>query len=543
MSRTRISVVCAAIGVLASGVAACGGGSTKSSSASDAKVDKGAVVTEGGGKPVSGTGGAVRIRSVDDVDTFDPAKTGATNLAVQTLMMTYDRLVYTDPKGEVKPFLASKWTTTPNSATFTIVDGATCADGTPITPTVIANSLKYSLAEKTAGPYVGYILGPGKLDSITADDGAKTVTIKLTKPYNALVQSLSTAFPGSIICPAGLEDTKGLGATPQGSGPYQLDKSASVRGSKYVFNLRNGFKAGNDGVPSTVTFDVATDETTGANLLATGQVDIAPVSGTNERRIDANPSNYTYKTQGLQVGSWATLLNQEKGRVGADPAVRQAVYMALDNKAMVKAAFADLGVPFDTMLTPNMKCYNADVGSSAAAYDPTGAKAVLEKAGWTAGSDGTRSKDGKPLKLRLTMWNTTDPLGDYMQQQLAKVGIDVTVKSTDIGSWITDLFTTKNFDATVFAYYSSFPNPAIIPAQDASLSIDDERYTALAQTAAQAEAGSECAAYDAAFEQAAKNFDVRPMGVSKVAWFAKGWQFSAPFGLLIDPYTLVKTAG
>jgi peptide/nickel transport system substrate-binding protein len=293
-------------------------------------------------------------------------------------------------------------------------------------------------------------------------------------------------------------------------------------------------------VPSQITFDVATDETTGANLLTTGQVDIAPVSGVNERRVAANPNNYSYTTQSLQVGSWGTLLNQTKGTIGADKAVRQAVFMALDNKAMVKAAFADLGVPFDTMLTPNMKCYSTAPGAAAPKYDPKQAIAVLEKDGYTM-SGGVMTKGGKPLKLRLVMWNTTDPLGDYMQQQLKKVGIDVSVKSTDIGSWITSLFTKKDYDLTVFAYYSSFPNPAIMPAQDSTLSIDDPQYLSLSEKALEASSGSECGAWNTAFAAAQRNFDVRPMGVTKIAWFAKGWKFSAPFGLLLDPYTLVKT--
>ncbi|WP_454557280.1 ABC transporter substrate-binding protein, partial [Salmonella enterica] len=34
-------------------------------------------------------------------------------------------------------------------------------------------------------------------------------------------------------------------------------------------------------------------------------------------------------------------------------------------------------------------------------FDLSAAKATLDAAGWTAGSDGKRSKDGKPLALRL----------------------------------------------------------------------------------------------------------------------------------------------
>jgi peptide/nickel transport system substrate-binding protein len=547
LCRGRLLALGLLIGSMCVFLAACGGGGSPSG-ANNKEVEKGNVASEGGGKIVTGSGGEVKIRADDDVDTFDPALTGATNLAVQAITMTYDRLVYLSPTGKLEPYLASSWTTTPSSATFKIRSGATCDDGTPVTPKVVANSLKYELAPSTAGPYVGYVVGGGALKSVTDNESARTVTVTLTKPYNGLVASLATAFPGSIICPSGLANKKGLGAAPAGSGPYELNASASQRGSSYVFELRknynwgpNGWKASMNGVPSKVVFDVATEETTGANMFTTGQVQIAPVAGINESRVAADPNNYTFKTSALELGSWGTVMNEEKGLVGADPKVREAVFMALNNKAMVKAAFSDQGVAFDTMLTPNMSCYDASIGKYAAPYDPAKAKEVLEEDGYTPGPGGVMTKDGKPLDLRMVMWNATGPLGEYMQQQLKKVGIESSVKSTDIDSWVTTLFTNHNYDLSVYAYYSSFPNPAIIPAQDEALGIKNAEYYKLSGEAAEKPTGSECPAWNKALTQSVKDYNVRPMGVQETDWFAKGWEFSAAYGHLLDPFTLFKT--
>ncbi len=167
---------------------------------------------------------------------------------------------------------------------------------------------------------------------------------------------------------------------------------------------------------------------------------------------------------------------------------------------MTKAAFADLGVPMDTMVTPNMQCYNKALSKYAVPFDVAQAKSVLEKDGYKAGSDGTMSKNGKPLKLKIVMWNTTNQLGDFMQQELQKVGIASTVKNTDINTWIDALFTTKNYDLTVYSYYSAFPNPVIIPAQDASLSIVDPKYFSLSDKAEQAPESSACPAWDTAHD-------------------------------------------
>jgi hypothetical protein len=93
----------------------------------------------------------------------------------------------------------------------------------------------------------------------------------------------------------------------------------------------------------------------------------------------------------------------------------------------------------------------------------------------------------------------------------------------------------------VYSYYSAFPNPVIMPAQDASLSINDPTYVQLSQAAEEAPKGTDCAAWDKALSRAVTNYDVKPMGVSKNVWFGKGWKFLAPYNVLVDPFTLQQT--
>lgn len=543
-SARSVATAIATAALLCTALAACGG-SSSSSTSGNANVAK--QTSSGGGTVVSGPGGTVRIRSLDDLDTFDPAKTGAPNMAVQAVQLAYDRLLYLSPSGKIEPYLASSWTTTPNSATLTIRKGPTCSDGTPITAGVVANSLRYDAAKSTAAPYLQYLLGPGAIKSITADTGANSVTVTLTKPYNALLPALSIPFLTPIICPSGVAHPKSMSAAPAGSGPYVYDKAASQRGSQYVFTLRKdynwgpeGWTAQKAGIPTKIIDRVVTDETTGANLFNTGEVDVAPVYGINEPRVAANKSAYTWTTSSLQMGSWGALYNQSAGRVGSDPAVRHATYLALDGSSMVKAAFSNLGVAFNTEPTPQMQCYNPALGSATPGYNVAQAEQILQQDGYKM-SGGVMTKNGKPLKIKIVMWNTTNQLGDYMQQQLQKIGISSTVENTDINTWISALFTTKNYDLTVFAYYAAWPNPSLFPIQDASLGIKDPTYFKLSQAALEAPKGSDCPVWDKAMTRAVTNYDVKPMGVSKNVWFGKGWKFLAPYNVVIDPFTLEHT--
>ena len=100
---------------------------------------------------------------------------------------------------------------------------ATCADGTEITPTIVADSLNYFADPETRNNFAKLVFGPER-PTITADDAARTVTIDLAQPWSEVLRGLTLAQTG-IICPAGLADLDGLaeGAVEGAfSGPWTL---------------------------------------------------------------------------------------------------------------------------------------------------------------------------------------------------------------------------------------------------------------------------------------------------------------------------------
>src|SRR5690606_10754722 len=126
----------------------------------------------------------------------------------------------------------------PSSATFTLREGATCSDGTPITATVVKNSLDaFAVSE---GSIVPQTFG-SQVPTITADDAAGTVTIDLEQPWAYLEQALSSS-PTGIVCPAGLADPAALAAghvEGAESGPYI--QTAAEPGVRYTYELREDY--------------------------------------------------------------------------------------------------------------------------------------------------------------------------------------------------------------------------------------------------------------------------------------------------------------
>jgi hypothetical protein len=74
------------------------------------------------------------------------------------------------------------------------------------------------------------------------------------------------------------------------------------------------------------------------------------------------------------------------------------------------------------------------------------------------------------------------------------------------------------------------------------MSIHDAKYFALSAKAEQVPAATACKAWAQALTQSEKDFDVKPIGVSKNIWFGNGWKFAAPYDVVVDPFTLVKTS-
>ena len=73
------------------------------------------------------------------------------------------------------PGLAESWEETPTSVTYTLKDGITCADGTPLTASTVADNFSFVADPANQSPLLGLYVPPGI--TAEADDAARTVTL------------------------------------------------------------------------------------------------------------------------------------------------------------------------------------------------------------------------------------------------------------------------------------------------------------------------------------------------------------------------------
>ncbi|MFC5652684.1 ABC transporter substrate-binding protein [Paenibacillus solisilvae] len=323
--------------------------------------------------------------------------------------LLYTPLVKVDNKGIPVPGLAESWEVTADNLTYTyhLRKDLKFSDGTPLTADDVAftwtilhdksydgDSLVNTLLVKGGAAYKA---GTAKsIEGIKVID-PQTISVTLEKPNaSALItfgsDVLSKAYYGKDYKQGQLEYMKKLSGSPLGNGPYKLEKFIPGQEVRMIAN-ENYF----DGKPKTEHFIYKTAEGDTWQYLETGEVDYASFSATQENidklkglgfvnLLPYTPSNYGY----LQVNLEHPALKDKK--------VRQALTYGLDRQSIYVDANQGAGVVANIPASPISWSYTEE-GINPYKFDQDKAKQLLDEAGWKAGADGIRVKDGKQLSI------------------------------------------------------------------------------------------------------------------------------------------------
>jgi peptide/nickel transport system substrate-binding protein len=369
-------------------------------------------------------GGTVTVALDSPVATLDPAK-GATTTDANLQWALYDTLVYLDPDGEVVAGLATSWESTATSATFTLKGGVTCSDGTELDAEMVAASLNRFFDPETAARGLGFSIGPGNTGTATADPAQNSVTVEITNPWPGLVRGLAAPATG-VVCPAGIDDAESLSTSSSGTGPYVVDELEV--GVSYTLSRRSDYNWGPQfssvagTAPATLIYRVVTSENTAANLLDTGEVDIATFGGTEGDSL-ASADGFSSEI-GLQRDAFL-IFNQAEGRVTADPAVRKAIVQAIDRAGLINVLGDGNALEIVNLGQPTYDCYDATLEADIAPPDPEAAAAVL---------------DGLDIKVLGSISYANGNGTTYIQAALNAAGANAVANNVDAQIHAADLF-------------------------------------------------------------------------------------------------------
>ncbi|MEV1179408.1 ABC transporter substrate-binding protein, partial [Nonomuraea sp. NPDC049784] len=310
------------------------------------------------GKPA--TGGTFTFAIPADPGALDPAM-GVLSVTNNVLSLAYDTLVSVDESGKIVPALAEKWDVKPESVTFTLRKGVTCSDGSPVTPSNVADNVNHIADPATKSPIYGVLVPAGM--KAKADDAAGTVTLSMPEPFSFILESTRTMF---IVCGKGVKDRASIARATSGSGPYQLTEA--VPSDHYTFKVRRDYGWGPAGatakdLPETVVMKVVPNEQTSANLLIAGSLNGALFTGADRSRVEATPG---VTKQSISANNGQFFYHQGEDRPARDPEVRKALTQALNLQELAGIASGGTGKPATGLVLAPRPCQ----GDSVAGHVP-----------------------------------------------------------------------------------------------------------------------------------------------------------------------------
>jgi len=365
-----------------------------------------------------------------------------------------------------RPYLAKSWDISEDSReiTFHLRGDVYWHDGERTDANDVAFTYLRVTDPETAFPNASfwdkYVAGPEGVQVV--DDS--TVTIRL-EPHADFLDPWRTVaiMPEHLlrdVPPAELRQHPFGSVCPVGNGPFVF--AQHLPQDRWVFEANPGFPAELGGRPfvDRYVYRIIPEQTTLLTELLTENIDvyIAPRPDQAEQ-ILAEPNlefrSFTFRTY-IFVG-W----NARKPQL-SDARVRRAITMGTNREEIVQATLQGYGRVANTSVPPFHWAYSdaADVGIP---YNPEGAKALLEEAGWSdRDGDGIRENaDGLRLAISIK-YNTGNQqrqdVAEIMQSQLRAVGIEVTPEVVEWGTLLQQINTPelRDFDGVVMGWVTEF---------------------------------------------------------------------------------------
>ncbi len=357
-------------------LAACGGGSTTTASTAS-------------GTPAPASSQVLTFPNVGtrDIGVLDPAQGPDANSAL-AVGMVYTGLVKFDKNLNVVPDQAT-WVISPDNKvyTFTLKQGITFSDGTPVTAQSYVYTLTRSLLPDVKSPIALFFLGPilgsddvnnGKTKTLAGvkaiDSTTLQITLKQPTAYFLQIMANSIAYPlnQTVINQYGQADWVNHAAgSAIGTGPFMIKEWD--HNTKMVF-VPNPHWYGAKTKLTEVDMIFVADPSTAFKAYQAGQYNFVWNIGaqdlTSAKGMAGFESESLLQTDLLFFSNRSAPFN--------NPAVRQAFAYATDKQALVNAIFKGSAIPAPTIIPPGMPGYQPNY--QGLAYDKSKALAALQSA-------------------------------------------------------------------------------------------------------------------------------------------------------------------
>lgn len=398
-----------------------------------------------------------------DPKTFDPARVDdqeseTVRYLTAGVLLRFNRLTQ-----QLEPELAQSWNLSPDgkTLTFTLRPGLEFSDGSSLTARDAAWSIRRVLLPDTKAPVAEEFVSPAGVTVDAPDD--RTVVVHLPKRVIAI---------GKVFDEIAIEPANRPSEARVSSGPFVV---ADYRRSQYVRLRRNPHYAGKDPSGSALPYatgirlDILENMEQQIRLLQRGEYDL----------IDFLPPDYfelLRKRDPRMVRDLGPSLNTEQMWFNESPssplpewekawfqnrAFRVAVSQAIQRSDLARIAYLGHATPAWSFISPaNGLWYNRSL--SVPQTGVAAAKAELAAAGFRLRGTVLVDGQGNPVKFSILTNSgnaAREKMATLIQQDVAALGIQVTVVTLDFPALIERLMHTQNYEACLLGIENVDPEP------------------------------------------------------------------------------------
>lgn len=311
-----------------------------------------------------------------DLTTMDPQNSLSTN-GDRVFRNMFSRLFYRDEAMEIQPLIVESFENpTEDTWTFKLIEGIKFHNGDPLTAEDVKFSLERVMTDESLKeyPYFKQLSEVNVLEDYLVEiktDGPMPTLLRL------LAKSGSDIVPKKYFEEVGVE---GFQKNPIGSGPYKYVNW--IRDDRVVLELNEDY-FGEIGKWDEVIVRAIPESSTRVGEVLTGGVDLATDIPPNEwDRV--NNEKGVELVNGDTTRVMLLVVRTTDGTITADPKIREAIDLAINNQAIVDSVLKGTGVPVRSRVTEGILGTDPDLYDSYV-YDLEKAKSLIKEAGYEDG--------------------------------------------------------------------------------------------------------------------------------------------------------------
>lgn len=348
---------------------------------------------------------------------------------------------------EIGGDLAESWSVSEDGLTWTfnLHQGVLFHDGEELT----ADDVVYTFEtiqnpDNEIAPFRPRFLQNGEPIQFEAADDY-TVVATLTEPNASFFTDISVPIvPRHVLEGQNLREGP-FNREPVGTGPFKIVEWNT--GESIVLERHADYFKGAPCLER-VIFRIVPDEQAQVNALLTGELDFLPnIPGASVSRFEES-DDFTVNV--IEADSLFQIFFNLEREQYQDPAVRQALMIAIDRQAVVDIVRQGFGIVHNSHFDHVVPIYEQDE-QGGYEYDPERAGAMLDELGITdSDGDGIRDVDGEPWVVNLLSFaGGFRDYADYAQVVQAyweDIGIQVELELRDLGTMVEQIYQERVYD-------------------------------------------------------------------------------------------------